>query len=79
MDEFTREIRLRVDQASASLEAARAAGDEFLADVRTGELESLGHLAREHGVEVSLPEAIEPGGQHVEIDLTQAEETAAAC
>jgi pyruvate/2-oxoglutarate dehydrogenase complex dihydrolipoamide acyltransferase (E2) component len=79
MDEFTREIRLRVDEASASLEVARAEGDEFLADVHTGELESLGHLAREHGVEVSMPEAIGPAGRPVEIDLTPAAEAAEAC
>ena len=70
MDEFTREIRLRIDEATASLEQAREDGDEYLAEVRTGELESLGQLARAHGVEVSLPD---------QVDLTASQPAARAC
>jgi len=70
MDEFTREIRLRIDEATASLEQAREEGDEYLAEVRTGELESLGQLARAHGVSVELPD---------QLDVTGSAERAEAC
>ena len=70
MDEFTREIRLRIDEAAASLQQATEDGDEYLAEVRTGELESLGQLARAHGVVVDLPD---------QIDLTASAPAAQAC
>lgn len=75
MDEFSRELRMRIDEATATIEEARAEGDEFLAEMKTGELESLGHLARAHGVAVELPDAVElpelpDGPGSGEIDLT---------
>lgn len=52
MTEFHAEIRERVQQALESLEAARRSGDDYMEEVRIGELESLAHLAAEHGLHV---------------------------
>lgn len=52
MTEFHAEIRERVQQALESLEAARRSGDDYMVGVRVGELESLAHLAAEHGLHV---------------------------
>ncbi|MGN6634367.1 MAG: hypothetical protein ACTHJ6_02735 [Oryzihumus sp.] len=52
MTEFHAEIRERVQEALESLEAARRSGDDYLVGVRVGELESLAHLAAEHGLHV---------------------------
>ena len=52
MTEFHAEIRERAQQALDSLEAARRSGDDYMVGVRVGELESLAHLAAEHGLHV---------------------------
>jgi hypothetical protein len=48
MSEFQQEIQARMETAHRSLDEARAEGDEYLAQVRLGELESLERLASEH-------------------------------
>lgn len=50
MSEFQREIQARMESATLSLAEARLEGDEYLAQVRLGELESLERLACEHAV-----------------------------
>jgi hypothetical protein len=52
MSEFAAELRQRFLAAQAALRAAREGGDEYAADVRSGELESLRRLADEHGVQL---------------------------
>lgn len=54
MTEFQAQIRGRIREAVASLEAARDEGDDYMVDVRTGELESLRRVATDH--DVSVPE-----------------------
>jgi hypothetical protein len=55
MTEFATQLIARVEEAAASLAQARRDGDDYLEEIRLGELESLAHLARSHGV--TLPEA----------------------
>jgi hypothetical protein len=50
--EFRSEIRERVAQTRTSLADAREHGDDYLVEIRLGELESLARLAAEHGVAV---------------------------
>ncbi|MCB5906464.1 hypothetical protein [Streptomyces pinistramenti] len=57
MDAFTAGILQRIRNTEADLDRARAAGDEFLAEVEQAELEDLQRLATEHGVEVSAASA----------------------
>lgn len=52
MNAFTAEIADRVAEAQASLKKARSSGDDYLADIRLGELDSLARLAREHDLDV---------------------------
>lgn len=52
MSEFASEITERVAQASSSLADAQAEGDDYLVDVRVGELEELARVAADHDVEV---------------------------
>lgn len=52
MSEFANEVGERVQQARQSLAEAEAAGDDYLIAVRVGELESLGRLAADHGLEI---------------------------
>ena len=49
MSEFQQEIQIRLDTATQSLEEAQRDGDDYLAQVRLGEIESLHRLADEHG------------------------------
>jgi len=49
MSEFQQEIQIRLDTATRSLEEAQRDGDDYLAQVRLGEIESLHRLADEHG------------------------------
>ena len=49
MSEFQQEIQIRLESASQSLEEAQRDGDDYLAQVRLGEIESLQRLANEHG------------------------------
>jgi hypothetical protein len=50
MREFQQEIQIRLDTATKSLEEAQRDGDDYLAQIRLGELESLNRLAEEHAV-----------------------------
>ena len=49
MTEFLQEVADRIDAARRSLDQARADGDDYLVQVRTGEIESLQRLKDEHG------------------------------
>jgi len=53
MSEFQNEIIIRLESASQSLEQAQAEGDDYLAQVRLGEIESLQRLAQEHDAVVA--------------------------
>ncbi len=50
MDEFTQQISVRVSQTRQALQQARADGDDYLAGVREGELDSLTRLAASNDV-----------------------------
>jgi len=50
MSEFQQEIQIRLDTATRSLEEAQRDGDDYLAQIRLGEIESLQRLAQEHCV-----------------------------
>ena len=50
MTEFHTEIQRRALEARQSLAEARAAGDDYLAGIRLGEMQSLARIAAEHGV-----------------------------
>jgi hypothetical protein len=52
MSGFASEVRDRVIEARRSLAEAQASGDDYLAGVRVGELESLARLASENGVDL---------------------------
>ena len=51
MSEFLQEIETRLQTARQSLEQARLEEDDYLIQVRLGEIESLERLAAEHGDE----------------------------
>jgi hypothetical protein len=51
MSEFLQEIRTRLDTAHRSLDEARADGDDYLVQVRLGEVESLERLEAENRAE----------------------------
>jgi GGDEF domain-containing protein len=55
MSEFLQEISDRLRSARQSLTEARLDGDDFLVNIRLGELESLERLANEHAVGLALP------------------------
>jgi hypothetical protein len=48
MTEFLQEIRARLESAHRSLAEARRDGDDYLVQVRLGEVESLERLESEH-------------------------------
>ena len=50
MSEFQLEIQARMEAATISLAEARLEGDDYLTQIRLGELESLQRLASEHTV-----------------------------
>ncbi|TQN31945.1 hypothetical protein FHX37_1869 [Haloactinospora alba] len=50
MGEFVAEIKGRIDETHQSLQAARAAGDDVLADAHASELEDLHRIATRNGV-----------------------------
>ncbi len=50
MSEFQREIQARLEAAEESLAQARRDGDDYLIQVRLGELDSLQRLLAEHRV-----------------------------
>jgi hypothetical protein len=49
MSEFQQEIQIRLESATQSLHEAERDGDDYLAQIRLGEIESLHRLAEEHG------------------------------
>lgn len=51
LSEFQQEIETRMETARRSLDEARTDGDDYLTQVRLGEIESLERLAAEHGDE----------------------------
>ncbi len=62
MSEFATELAGRAQEAVASLREAAADGDDYLVEVRVGELQSLARLAEDNGVE--LPAATEELARH---------------
>jgi hypothetical protein len=48
MTEFRQEIETRMASARRSLDEARTDGDDYLIQIRLGEIESLERLAAEH-------------------------------
>ena len=50
MTEFHNEIQRRAREARSSLAEARATGDDYLAGIRLGEIQSLARIAAEHGL-----------------------------
>jgi hypothetical protein len=50
MSEFQTELRRRYSRAQAALRTAQETGDEYGADVHSGEIDSLRRLADEHDV-----------------------------
>jgi hypothetical protein len=48
VSEFQQEIETRMETARRSLDEARAEGDDYLIQVRLGEIESLERLVAEH-------------------------------
>lgn len=55
MSEFCNEIDLRVREAYESLTQAQAEHDDFLADLRIGELRVLSDLAEQNGHHIAVP------------------------
>jgi len=53
MGEFTAVLQQRIKHECASLNAARAAGDDELSDALIAELENLLRIAAQHGVALS--------------------------
>jgi hypothetical protein len=72
MDALESEINEQVAQVRAALRQARAAHDDYLADLHQAELDGLARTADEHGVPIHA----EPGGQGPVLDLTAVELTA---
>jgi len=52
MSQFPNEIRDRIQATRVSLVQARQCGDDYLVEVRLGELECLARVAAEHGITV---------------------------
>ncbi len=52
MTQFDATINDRICQTRRALDDARTAGDDYLADVHLGELESLARMAADHGIHV---------------------------
>ena len=50
MGEFTAVLQQRIHDECASLDAARAAGNDELSDALTAELENLLRIAGQHGI-----------------------------
>jgi hypothetical protein len=50
MGEFAAVLQRRIDDECASLNAARAAGDEELSDALVAEIDNLRRIADQHGV-----------------------------
>ena len=54
MSEFQQEIQIRLDTATRSLEEAQRDGDDYLAQIRLGEIESLQRLEQENTGELPV-------------------------
>lgn len=67
MTELHEQLRARVSEALTSLQDARTEGDDHMVEVRVGELESLAHLAQEHGLH--LP-ALAPFAPDTDVEAT---------
>jgi hypothetical protein len=52
LSDFQHVILGRIADSRASLSEAHRTGDDYLVEIRLGELESLARLAAEHGVDV---------------------------
>lgn len=52
MRQFDATISNRILEARQAIEEARTDGDDYLADIRVGELESLVRVAADHGIRV---------------------------
>jgi hypothetical protein len=52
VSDFSREISNRIAQTRGELSHAQQTGDDYLVEVRLGELESLARIAAEHDVRV---------------------------
>jgi hypothetical protein len=52
MSDFSTELRLRVTEAQQSLAEARETGDDYLAQLSLGQIESLARLATENEINV---------------------------
>jgi hypothetical protein len=52
MSEFDAELRQRYRAARDALREARETGDEYAADIRAGELDSLRRVAGQHGIDL---------------------------
>lgn len=50
MQEFHSQIRQRAEEAQRSLAEARESGDDYLVEIRLGEMESLARIAADHEV-----------------------------
>ncbi|WP_175596207.1 hypothetical protein [Thermomonospora catenispora] len=55
MGELSRTIEQRLADAYASLRAAQAEGDAYLADIRMAEIEELKRIAAAHDLGIPLP------------------------
>lgn len=57
--DFSRELRQRIAEAQASLQEAHVAGDDYLAQLSVGQIESFTRLAVDHQVVLDDLERIE--------------------
>ncbi|AFR09563.1 MULTISPECIES: hypothetical protein [Nocardiopsis] len=51
MGEFMAEIKVRINETYRSLQTAKAAGDDFLAETHASELEDLYRIADRNGID----------------------------
>jgi hypothetical protein len=72
MDALESEINEQVGQVRAALRQARAAHDDYLADLHQAELDGLARTADEHGVRIH-PEPLQPTGAGRVLDLAAVE------
>lgn len=66
MNEFAREMTERVERTSGALHEASRTGEDYLVEVRLGELESLVRLAHDHGLDV--PDAVAALARHGQVE-----------
>jgi hypothetical protein len=63
MDDFSKELRLRVTEAQRSLAEARETGDDYLVQLSLGQIESRARLATDNQISVDgLAETLAPYG-----------------